>query len=101
MRIRSLLLLTAGLSGPLAAEPPPPSDAHEARFRAADTDASRSLNRAEVAAGMPKVILQHFEAIDLNADGEITPEELREMAAREAAAREARREARLRRLQGR
>ena len=72
---------------------------HEARFRAADTDNSRSLSLEEVSAGMPKVILKHFDAIDLDSDGQITPEELKQMAARQAELREQRRAERLRRMQ--
>ena len=72
---------------------------HEARFRAADVDNSRSLNRAEVAAGMPKVIANHFADIDLDGDEEITPEELQTMAMRQAQEREQRRAERLRRMQ--
>jgi Ca2+-binding EF-hand superfamily protein len=49
----------------------------EAQFRAADTDNSGSLSRDEVRkAGMPAAILDHFDDIDTNHDGQLTPEEL-------------------------
>ncbi|MGJ8667965.1 MAG: hypothetical protein ACSHXK_00640 [Oceanococcus sp.] len=92
-----LVLLFAAVSQGLAAS----DDAleHEARFRAADSDSSRSLNRAEVEAGMPKVIHNHFTDIDLDGDDEITPEELQIMAAQQLKQREQRRAERLRRMQ--
>ena len=63
----------------------------EARFRAADADRNRSLNRDEAVAGLPKVLSRNFDRIDTNADGGITPEELWAMHQREVVAREKRR----------
>lgn len=49
----------------------------ELQFRAADTDQSRSLTRAEIeAAGLPSALLRQFERIDSDGDGTLTPEEL-------------------------
>lgn len=101
MRFRNALCLFAVLSGPLMAEPPAPVDEREALFRAADLDNSRSLSRSEVEAAMPKVIWRHFDEIDLNADAQLTPEELKTMAARQEQAREQRRAQRMRHLKGR
>jgi len=68
----------------------------EAQFRAADKDASRSLDRAEAQAGLPKVLYKNFDKIDMDASGAITPEELWAMHQREVAARERRRAERAR-----
>ena len=67
----------------------------EQRFRAADADRSRSLDRKEAAAGLPKVLARNFDRIDTDRSGGITPEELWAMHEREVAAREKRRAARV------
>ena len=91
------LLLCGSAAG--ADTPPAEPDARlkaewEQRFRAADKDASRSLDRDEAAAGLPKVLSRHFDDIDTDHSGAITPEELWEMHRREVAEREKRRAAR-------
>jgi hypothetical protein len=49
----------------------------EAEFRAADTDADRALTRDEMQAGkLPSALLEHFDDIDRDHDGHVTPEEL-------------------------
>ena len=49
----------------------------EEQFRAADTDNSRSLSREEAeSGGLPASIRDHFEDIDTDHDGQLTPEEL-------------------------
>ena len=63
----------------------------EQRFRAADKDHSRSLDREEAQAGLPKILSRNFDRIDTNGDGLITPEELWAMHEREVVAREKRR----------
>lgn len=88
----------------LAAEPDTAPPAHpdaalkkdwEQRFRAADKNHDRKLDRAEAKAGLPKILYEHFDDIDTNHDGRITPEELWAMHEREVAAREQRRAARV------
>lgn len=74
--------------------------AHKARFRAADTDNSRGLSREEVKASLPLVLLRHFDEIDTDANGELSPDELVAMRKREDARREARRQSRLDELRG-
>jgi hypothetical protein len=93
------LLIVPVLAGGVhaaAAQPVADPDARlrlkwERIFRAADQDGSRSLTRAEAKNGLPKVLLRRFDAIDLDADGAITPEELWAMHEREVAERERRR----------
>jgi Ca2+-binding EF-hand superfamily protein len=48
----------------------------EQRFRKADRDGDGALTRAEAAEGMP-MLARDFDRIDANADGRITPDELR------------------------
>ena len=49
----------------------------EQRFRAADTDNSRTLSREEcIKAGLPSSIIDNFDKIDTNHDGVLSPEEL-------------------------
>lgn len=85
------------MSVAMAAEPTPAQpDAQlkrdwEQRFRAADTNGNRALDRAEAEAGLPKVLSRNFGRIDTDASGDITPEELWAMHEREVAAREKRR----------
>lgn len=67
----------------------------EIRFRKADQDNSRSLDRTEAEAGLPKMLSRNFDRIDLDRSGRITPEELWAMHEREVAAREKRRAERL------
>ena len=67
----------------------------EQRFRAADADKSRSLDRKEAAAGLPKVLSRNFDRIDTDRNGGITPEELWAMHEREVAERDKRRAARV------
>lgn len=81
-----------------AAEPLPPAHPDESlkqeweqRFRAADRNHDRKLDRAEAKAGLPKVLYEHFDEIDTDHDGRITPEELWAMHRREVAEREKRR----------
>lgn len=69
----------------------------EARFRAADTDDNRGLDRDEVAAALPGGVLRQFEATDADGDGLLQPEE---MLARQRLLKE-QREARRRRFGGR
>ena len=63
----------------------------EQRFRNADKNNDRTLDRPEAEAGLPKVLSRNFDTIDVNADRRITPEELWAMHQREVAAREKRR----------
>lgn len=79
-----------------AQDPPAEPDARlkqewEQRFRAADKDQSRSLDRTEAQAGLPKVLFRHFDEIDTNHDQRITPEELWAMHEHEVAERAKRR----------
>ena len=46
------------------------------QFRGADTDGNGMLSRAEVDRAAPR-LAQHFDAIDVNRDGQISPEEIR------------------------
>ena len=46
------------------------------QFRRADEDANGSLSRAEAERGAP-ALARHFDAIDVNGDGGITPYEIR------------------------
>jgi hypothetical protein len=49
----------------------------EAQFRAADLDQSKGLSLAEARkAGLPAAILDHFNDIDVDHDGQLTPQEL-------------------------
>lgn len=73
---------------------------HEAQFRAADVDRSRGLSRSEVEAGLPRVLLKHFDSIDADGNGELSPEELIAMREEQAKARAARRAQRVQELQG-
>lgn len=96
-RLPLLLLLCGGCA--FAQAPPEARDARlkadwEQRFRAADKDQSRSLDRQEAAAGLPKVLARHFDDIDTDHSGAITPEELWAMHQREVVERQKRREAR-------
>jgi Ni/Co efflux regulator RcnB len=96
-----LFLLTLLTSAAVAAEGPAAEpDAKlkrewEQRFRAADLDRNRSLDRKEAAAGLPKVLSRNFDRIDTDRSGGITPEELWAMHEREVAEREKRRAARV------
>ena len=90
-----------GVSGTVCAQQAVPVDEAlrtkwERRFRAADTDGDRMLDHAEARKGLPKVLVRRFDAIDLDDDGRITPEELWAMHEREVAARKQRRQERLR-----
>ena len=95
MRLLPVLLLLSGTSA-FALAPPAEPDAAlkkqwEQRFRDADKDGSRSLDRAEAKAGLPKVLFRHFDDIDTDHDQHITPGELWAMHRREVAEREKRR----------
>jgi Ca2+-binding EF-hand superfamily protein len=96
-----LFLLMLCASAALADErPPAPPDEKlkqdwEQRFRAADKDRSRALDRAEAAAGLPKILSRNFDAIDTDRDGRITPAELWAMHQREVVERDRRRAARV------
>ncbi len=100
------LLILCGLPAPGHAElaDPAPENrydpAHKARFQAADVDNSRGLSREEIAASLPRVLLRHFEQIDTDGNGELSPDELVAMREREAALREERRRERLDELRG-
>lgn len=92
------LLFFLALFAPIAAAQAPPAEPDarlrrqwEEQFRAADKDHSRSLDRAEAQAGLPKVLSRHFDAIDTDRNARITPAELWAMHEREVAARERRR----------
>jgi len=101
--LTAILLFSCGfaaLAQPADTPPPAAPDERlrqqwEERFRQADKDYSRSLDRAEAEAGLPKVLFRHFDGIDLDRDAQITPEELWAMHLREVAQREARRAARV------
>jgi Ca2+-binding EF-hand superfamily protein len=103
MRKPLFFLAQSLLASALArAEPPPPAQPDEKlkqeweqRFRAADRDHSRALDRAEADAGLPKILSRNFDAIDTDHDGRITPEELWAMHQREVVEREKRRAARV------
>lgn len=73
---------------------------HETQFRVADVDRSRGLSRSEVEAGLPRVLLKHFDSIDADGNGELSPEELIAMREEQAKARAARRAQRVQELQG-
>lgn len=97
-RLVALAVLVYAMPGAAADSRYDPT--HKARFRAADQDDSRGLSRAEVEAALPRVLLRHFDEIDTDADGELSPDELVAMRERESAHREARRQARLDELRG-
>jgi hypothetical protein len=93
-----LILLAAATPAVAVSPQPPPAQPDEKlkreweqRFRAADVDRNRKLDREEATAGLPKVLSRNFDRIDTNRDGGITPEELWAMHEREVAAREKRR----------
>ena len=92
-----ILCASAGLA--VGAPPASPDDKlkreWEQRFRAADKDRSRSLDRAEAQAGLPKILSRNFDRIDTDRSGGITPEELWAMHEREVVEREKRRAARV------
>lgn len=96
-----LMLCPFAVGAAGAAEPPSASPDDklkrewEQRFRAADANKDRSLNRDEAAAGLPKVLSRNFEKIDTDKSGGITPEELWAMHQREVVEREKRRAARV------
>lgn len=48
----------------------------EARFKSADTDGDGAISKAEAEAGMP-MLNRRFASIDADANGKLTPEELR------------------------
>jgi Ca2+-binding EF-hand superfamily protein len=50
-------------------------EAVAARFKAADTNADGLLSKDEATAGMPR-LASHFDRLDANHDGQLTPEEL-------------------------
>ncbi|MBI3171062.1 MAG: hypothetical protein HYZ32_00525 [Hydrocarboniphaga effusa] len=93
------LLFCSGAAYAQAAAPAHPEEnlkkEWESRFRLADKDNSRSLDRAEAQAGLPKILSRNFDRIDLDRSGSITPAELWAMHEREVAAREKRRAERL------
>ena len=86
-----LLAFAAEPSGPVANPDEKLKQEWERRFRDADKDHTRSLDRDEARAGLPKVLSRNFDKIDTNGDGVITPEELWAMHEREVVAREQRR----------
>jgi len=92
-----MLFASAGLGaqGPSAQPDEKLKREWEQRFRAADVNHNRALDRAEAQAGLPKVLARNFDRIDANGDGGITPEELWEMHRREVVEREKRRAARV------
>lgn len=47
-----------------------------ARFKAADKDGDGALTRQEAEAGKMPMVAKHFDQIDTNHDGKITPEEM-------------------------
>jgi len=101
MRKPLFLMMLFACAASAQEAPPAAPDAQlrqkwEQKFRAADQDGSRSLDRAEAQAGLPKVLFKNFDRIDTDASGSITPEELWAMHEREVAAREQRRAARVR-----
>jgi len=57
-----------------------PAGAQDSRFARADTDRNGALSRAEVDRGLPG-IAPHFDEIDRNRDGSLSPEELRAWSA--------------------
>ena len=96
MRALLLLLVLSPLAAAAVDQPVANPDQKlrqewEQRFRAADVNHSRSLDRDEAQAGLPKILSRNFDRIDTNADGLITPEELWAMHEREVVAREKRR----------
>jgi Ca2+-binding EF-hand superfamily protein len=91
-----LALSTLAAAAASAGTPPAQPDERlkrewEQRFRAADKDQSRSLDRTEAQAGLPKILFRNFDTIDLDHDARITPEELWAMHKREVVARDKRR----------
>jgi Ca2+-binding EF-hand superfamily protein len=60
-----------------------------AQFRKADADHNGMLSRAEVQRGVPW-LAKHFDAIDVNRDGQITPDEIRAWRRRARGQRKAR-----------
>ena len=57
-----------------------PAGAQDSRFARADTDRNGALSRAEVDRGLPG-IAPHFDEIDRNRDGSLSPDELRTRSA--------------------
>lgn len=50
----------------------------DTRFKAADKDGDHALTREEAQAGKMTGIAEHFEEIDANHDGKVTPDEFRD-----------------------
>lgn len=94
-------LLSAASTVAPAAPDPDFSDAQlarwEARFRAADRDGNRGLDREEIDGQLPGELLARFDETDTDGDGLLQPEEL---LARQRELK-AQREARRRRFNGR
>jgi Ca2+-binding EF-hand superfamily protein len=49
----------------------------QGRLKAADTDGDNALTRSEAEAAHLTLLVKHFEKIDADKDGKVTPEELR------------------------
>jgi Ca2+-binding EF-hand superfamily protein len=51
------------------------------KLSAADTDGNKSISRAEAESGLPK-LAEHFDTVDTDRNGEVSPDEMRAHFAR-------------------
>jgi hypothetical protein len=77
MKTMLTLLAAIGLAGAGAmAVAAPEAHAGMARLQAADTNGDGLISKAEAQASLPR-LAKHFDRIDTNHDGQISPEELK------------------------
>ena len=78
MKTMLALLASIGLAGAAAMAVAAPEAGHGpmARLKAADTNGDGLISKAEADASLPR-LAKHFDQIDTNHDGQISPEELK------------------------